>query len=410
MDTTTTTATAAAPGALAGIRVLDLATMIVGPVATQMLGDMGADVIKLEPLEGDMTRRIGPRHSTDMGAFFLGSNRNKRSIALDLKNPQAQEVFESLVRQSDVVLHSIRTDAATRLGLDWARLKALNPALVLCHVTGFADDGLYGGKPAYDDVAQATSGLAILQAAVAGEPRYVPSILGDKITGVHAAFAVVAALCHRNRTGEGQEVSVPMFESMVAFNLIEHLWGETFVPPLAGMGYPPVSAASRRPFRTADGAYMCVLPYTDQHWNRLCAAIGDPELTANPRFSTHAARQADQPGFWQEVGVQVARKTRAEWVELLTRADVPFGNVNTLPELLDEPHLDSVDFWEVREHPTEGRLRVSKNPIDMPASPTSVRRLPPRLGEHGQEILQELGFDAARIDALIDAGAVGRFG
>lgn len=396
-----------APGALHGTRVLDLATMIVGPVAAQMLGDMGADVIKVEPLEGDMTRLIGPRVSSDMGAFFLGSNRNKRSVALDLKRPEAQQVLEALVRDADVVLHSIRTDAATRLGLTWERLGKIKPSLVLCHVKGFSDDGLYAGKPAYDDVAQATSGLAMMQSAIAGEPRYVPSILGDKITGVHAAFAIVSALCHRQRTGQGQEVSVPMFEQMVAFNMIENLWGESFVPAKAGMGYPPVSAASRRPFRTSDGAYLCVLPYTDQHWSRFCEAVGDPVLTADPRFNSHTARQADQPGFWNEVGRQVALKTKAEWVDLLTRADVPFGNVNSLPELLEDPHLGSVGFWETREHPTEGPLRVMANPIEMPASPTAVRRLPPRLGEHSIEVLREHGFDAAAIDALVTRGAVG---
>lgn len=396
-----------APGALHGTRVLDLSTMIVGPVAAQMLGDMGADVVKVEPLEGDMTRRIGPRRSSDMGAFFLGSNRNKRSIALDLKHPQAQEVLEALVRQADVLLHSIRTDAATRLGLAWDRLRKLNPSLVLCQVKGFSDDGLFAGKPAYDDVAQATSGLAALQSVVSGEPRYVPSILGDKITGVHAAFAVVSALCHRQRTGEGQEVSVPMFEQMVAFNMIEHLWGETFIPALAGMGYPPISTASRRPFRTRDGAYLCVLPYTDQHWARFCEVVDDPELTADSRFNTHAGRQADQPGFWNEVARRVAHKTKAEWTELLTRADVPFGNVNSLPDLLEDPHLRSVGFWEVRDHPTEGPLRVMANPIRMPASPTAVRRLPPRLGEHSVEVMHQLGFDEERIGALVAQGAVG---
>ncbi|MDM0069987.1 CoA transferase [Variovorax sp. J31P207] len=395
------------PGALHGTRVLDLATMIVGPMAAQMLGDMGADVIKVEPPEGDMTRRIGPRHSSDMGAFFLCSNRNKRSVVLDLKSAEGKEVLEALVSTADVVLHSIRTDAASRLGLTWDRLSRINPSLVLCHVKGFADDGAYAGKPAYDDVAQATSGLAVLQSAIAGEPRYVPSIMGDKITAVHAAFAVVSALCHRHRTGEGQEVSVPMFEQMVAFNMIEHLWGESFVPSLGTMGYPPVSTASRRPFRTSDGEYLCVLPYTDQHWSRFCQIVGDPELTADARFNTHVARQADQPGFWNEVGRLVAQRTKAEWTELLTKADVPFGNVNSLPDLLEDPHLNSVGFWGTREHPTEGTLRVLANPIAMEASPTSLGRLPPRLGEHSVEVLRDLGFDAAVIESLITQGVTG---
>jgi len=381
-------------GPLHGIRVLDLATMIVGPMAAQSLGDMGADVIKVEAPEGDMMRRIGPRHSSDMGAFFLGSNRNKRSIALDLKTAPAQAVFEELVRSADVVLHSIRAGAAARLGLSYQRLSGLKPDIIVCRVGGFGEQGLDAGKPAYDDVAQAVSGLAMLQSVVAGEPRYVPSIIADKVTAMQAAYAITLAICHRLRTGEGQEIGIPMFETMVAFNMTEHLWGENFVPALAGMGYPPVSTAARRPFRTLDG-YLCVLPYTDQHWSRFCEVVGDPALTNDPRYATHAARQSDQMGFWNEVGRRVGQKTTAHWIEALTRADVPFGRVNSLDDLLTDPHLQSVGFWQTLEHPTEGTLRVATNPIAMSASPPSIRRLPPRLGEHGGEILRELGLDDA---------------
>ncbi len=377
-------------GPLAGILVLDLASMIVGPIAAQSLGDMGADVIKVEAPEGDLMRRIGPRHSPDMGAFFLNSNRNKRSITLDLKKVEPQQVFEKLVRGSDVIVHSIRTDAAARLGLSYERLCAINPKIIVCQVQGFADTGLYAGKPAYDDVGQAISGLAMLQSVVAGEPRYVPSIIADKVTGLQAAFAVSMALCHRMRTGRGQMISVPMFETMVAFNLTEHLWGESFVPALGSMGYPPVSTAARRPFKTADG-YLCVLPYTDDHWTRFCTVVGDPALTSDPRYSTHAARQSDQTGFWNEVGRRVGRKTTAEWVAALTAADVPFGPVNSLQDLLTDPHLESVGFWQTRQHPTEGTLRVMNNPVAMSDSPPSIRRLPPRLGEHSDEIRREFG-------------------
>lgn len=378
-------------GPLEGIRVLDLATMIVGPMAAQSLGDMGADVIKVEAPEGDLMRRIGPRHSPDMGAFFLGANRNKRSIALDLKTAEAQAVLEALVRGSDVVLHSIRAPAAARLGLSYQRLSALNPAIILCRVGGYGEEGVDAGKPAYDDVAQAVSGLAALQSVVSGEPRYVPSIIADKVTAMQAAYAISLAICHRLRTGEGQEIRVPMFETLVAFNLTEHLWGETFVPPLAKMGYPPVSTAARRPFKTLDG-YLCVLPYTDQHWARFCEVVGDPALTADARFATHAARQADQVGFWNEVGRRVSVRSTADWIESLTRADVPFGKVNSLDDLLHDPHLETVGFWETREHPSEGKLRVMANPIGLSASPPSIRRLPPRLGEHSDEIRRELGL------------------
>ncbi|MES2482259.1 MAG: CoA transferase [Pseudomonadota bacterium] len=378
-------------GPLAGIRVLDLATMLVGPMAAQAMGDMGADVIKVEAPGGDLMRRIGPRHSPDMGSFYLGCNRNKRSIELDLKTDEGRAVFEALVRSSDIVVHSIRADAAGRLGLSYERLAQLKPDIILCRVMGFADDGPYGGKPAYDDVAQAVSGLASLQSVVAGEPRYVPSCLADKITSMYAMHAISMALIHRLRTGQGQEVCVPMFESMVSFNMHEHQWGETFMPAKGGMGYPPVSTAARRPFRTADG-YLCVLPYTDKHWAAFCEVVGDPALTADARWATHAARQSDQMGFWNEVGRRVQARTTADWIEALTRADVPFGRVNSLEDLLTDPHLEGVGFWQTREHPTEGTLRVPSPSIAMSASPPSVRSLPPRLNEHGAQILAELGL------------------
>ena len=284
-------------GALQGMRILDLSTMILGPLMGQYLGDMGAEVIKIEPPEGDLTRYIGPRRSEGMAAFYLNSNRNKRSVVIDIKHPEGRALFETMVRGADVVIHSIRSASALKLGLDYAHLATLNAKIILCHVKGYSDAGPYAGLASYDDVAQATSGLAALQAVVAGEPRYMPTIIGDKISSLHAAFAVSIALVHRERTGRGQEVSVPMMETMVAFNTVEHLWGAAFEPPLAPMGYVPVSQAARRPFRTRDGRYLCVLPYNDGHWQRFCAVVGDPALTADPRYINHAARQADQQGF-----------------------------------------------------------------------------------------------------------------
>ena len=245
--------------ALEGIRVLDLSSVILGPMAAQYLGDLGADVIKVEAPEGDITRSIGPRRHEGMGALFMANNRNKRSIVLDLKQPAARARLLGLVARSDVLLHSIRMPAAERLGLSWEALSAINPRLVLCHATGFAEGGPYAGRPAYDDIVQALSGLAMLQQVAAGEPRYVPSIIGDKVTAVHAALAIAVALFHRERSGRGQQVKVPMLETLVAFNAAEHLGGCIFEPPAGEMGYTPVRKALRRPFRTADG-WICLLP------------------------------------------------------------------------------------------------------------------------------------------------------
>jgi len=395
-------------GPLAGLRVLDLSTMVLGPLAAQCLGDMGADVVKVEPPEGDLMRFIGPRRSEAMGAFFLNNNRNKRSIVLDLKRPEALELLRDLVRGADVLLLSIRRSAAERLGLSYAALRAINPRLIYCHVKGYSDDGPYAGRAAYDDVGQAESGVAALQAILTGEPRYAPNIIADKVTAMQTALAIMYALVHRLRGGEGQEVHVPMFETMVAFNTVEHLWGEVFFPPLAPPGYVPVSTASRRPFRARDGRYICVLPYNEAHWRRFCAVVGDPALTGDPRFSSFAARQADQPGFWAEVGQRVAERDSEEWIAALTEADVPCGRVNSVEDLLRDPHLEATGFWQEMDHPSEGRLRTAAVPFTLSATPPTPPRPAPRLGEHTRELLLELGLDEARIAGLSAAGALGR--
>ena len=390
---------------LEGIRVLEIASMIFGPVAGQYLGDMGAEVIKLEPPEGDLTRSIGPRRSPLMGAFFLTANRSKRSIVVDLKRPEGQQILKRLVDKTDVLLHSLRTPAANKLGLDYKTLAATNPGLVYCHVTGYGDEGVYGGRPAYDDIIQAASGLAMLQTVVGGQPRFIPTIVADKISGVHAAYAILLALIHKMRTGEGQQVDVAMFETMAAFNMLEHQWGHVFEPAQGKMGYVPVSTAARRPYKTIDG-YLALLPYSDANWRQFFELAGAPLVMADPRFATFAARQKHFVEVWDEIERQVAKKTNAQWLELLTPADIPFSVVNSLEDLRHDPHLQSVDFWRVMEHPTEGALLMPANPVKMSASPTDVTRLPPNLGEHGAEVLRECGYDEAAIDALTGHGGV----
>ena len=391
------------PGPLAGMQVLEIASMVFGPLAGQYLGDMGAEVIKLEPPEGDLTRAIGPRRSERMGAFFLTSNRSKRSIVVDLKRPEGRAVLQRLVAKSDVLLHSMRTPAARRLGIDYDTLASGHPRLVYCHVTGYGDEGVYGGRPAYDDIIQAASGLAMLQQVVGGQPRFIPTIIADKISGVHAAYAIVLALLHRLRTGQGQQVDVAMFETMAAFNMLEHQWGHAFEPPIGPMGYLPVSSAARRPYRTQDG-YLALLPYSNAHWRRFFELAGVPAIMDDPRFATFAARQKHFREVWDEIERQVARKTNAEWLRLLTPEDVPFSVVNALEDLTTDPHLESVDFWQFAEHPTEGTLRMARNPLRMSASPPAIARLPPGLGQHSAEILKECGYDDAAIQPLVAPG------
>ena len=391
------------PRPLEGIRVLEIASMIFGPLAGQYLGDMGADVIKLEPPEGDLTRSIGPRRSPRMGSFFLTSNRNKRSIVVDLKTTEGKEILQSLASKTDVLLHSMRTPAANRLGLDYASLSQQHQRLIYCHVAGYGDDGLYAGRPAYDDIIQAASGLATLQTVIAGQPRFIPTIIADKISGLHAAYAIMAALMQRSQTGLGQHVDVSMFETMAAFNMMEHQWGHAFEPPIGPMGYEPVSTAARRPYKTLDG-FLALLPYNDLHWNRFFELAGESQIMQDPRFATFAARQKNVQLVWNEIEKQIARKTNAQWLELLTPEDIPFSVVNSLEDLVNDPHLKSVDFWQIHQHPSEGSLRMARVPIQMSGARTDFKRLQPQLGEHSKEILQELGFDDSRISQWTTVG------
>lgn len=384
-----------------GVRVLEIASMIFGPVAGMYLGDMGADVIKLEPPEGDLTRHIGPRRSPAMGAFFLSSNRSKRSIVVDLKQDRGREILDALLANTDVLLHSMRTPAATRLGLDYDSLSAKYHKLVYCHVTGYGEDGLYAGRPAYDDIIQAASGLAMLQTVVGGIPRFIPTIVADKVSGVHAAYGILLALLQRHNTGRGQQVDVAMFETMASFNMLEHQWGHCFEPPMAGMGYEPVSTASRRPYQTQDG-YLALLPYTDAHWRKFFQLAGQAHIMDDERFSTFAARQKNFRHVWDEIERQVARKTNAQWLALLTPEDIPFSVVNQLEDLPHDPHLKSVNFWQTKAHPSQGLLNYPRNPIRMSDADTDLHQLQPVLGEHSAEVLRECGFsgeDIARLQA-----------
>ena len=391
------------PGALKGIKVLDLASVIMGPVAAQHLADMGADVIKVEAPEGDLTRSIGPHKSKDMGSVFLTCNRNKRSVVLDMKKPEAREVLYRLAAGSDVVIHSIRTAAAERIGISYEALKKHNDKLIYCHVKGYSDDGAYGGQPAFDDTIQAASGLAMLQTVIGGEPRYFPSSIVDKLCAINTAYAVMLALFHRERTGLGQEIELPMFEVAAAFNVTEHLWGEAFEPPIGPMGYESVRKGVRKPYPTKDG-YLAFLPYSDLHWHKFLRLVGRADMIDDKRFTTFAGRMKHPTEIFAFVEQTMRTRTTAEWVALFEHEDIPMSAVNDIEGLLEHPHLKSVDFWKFMPHPTEGMLRVPSNPIGMKESPASIRRLPPHLGEHTREVLHEFEFAPGEVDRLIDAG------
>jgi crotonobetainyl-CoA:carnitine CoA-transferase CaiB-like acyl-CoA transferase len=391
-------------GPLSGVRVVDCTTVVLGPWAAQQLGDLGADVIKVEPPEGDTTRQLGPMKNPGMGSFYLAVNRNKRSIVLDLKQPAARDVLLRLARDANVLLHNYRPQAARRLGMSYETFRAVNPGIVYVGTYGFRAAGPYGDKPAYDDIIQAASGIASLQASIVGEPRYVPTIVADKSSSMTVLAAVLAALYHQARTGLGQEVEVPMFESMAAWVMVEHLYGETFTPALDTIGYKRILNPNRRPFKTKDG-YLAILPYTDQNWRDFFTLTGRQDLLDDPRFKTLGTRLRHIEILYGEVGAVAVTRTNAEWLADLDRLNIPAMSVNSLESLLHDPHLEAVGFWQTVDHPTEGRMRLPGLPATYGKTPGAIRRLPPRLGEHSAEVLREIGLGEDEVAALLASGA-----
>jgi crotonobetainyl-CoA:carnitine CoA-transferase CaiB-like acyl-CoA transferase len=391
-------------GPLAGIKVIDMTTVLMGPYTTQTLGDYGADVIKVEAPEGDVTRLIGPTRHPGMGPVYLNTNRSKRSICLDLKKPAGREAVLRLLKDADVLVYNVRPQAMARLNLGYDVVSALNPKLIYAGVFGFGQDGPYAAKPAYDDLIQGGAGLAHLM-AVGGDdtPRYVPNALVDRIVGLTAVGAICASLVHRDRTGKGQRVDIPMFETMTAFVMGDHLGGLTYEPPLDKGGYARHLSRDRRPYKTADG-YLCVIVYNDKQWNAFFEASGRMDLRDDPRFAKFAGRAANINVVYGELARIFETRTTAEWTELLIKADVPVMPMHDLESVLEDPHLVATGFFPVVEHPTEGpirSMRVSANWSETKAEPSL---LAPRLNEHGEAILREAGFSPDEIAAMISDG------
>jgi crotonobetainyl-CoA:carnitine CoA-transferase CaiB-like acyl-CoA transferase len=392
-------------GPLAGVRVLDLTSVVLGPYATQMLGDLGADIVKVEPPEGDTTRHTGPRVSRDMASLFLGVNRNKRSIVLDLKTAEARDVLLRLVDQADVFVHNIRPQKLEPLGLSAERLCQRNPRLIYAGIHGWREDGPYSGRPAYDDIIQGMCGVASLMDQLTGEPRYAPVILCDKTCGLVAAQSILAALYAREKTGRGQFVEIPMFETMVAFIMVEHLHGKGFDPPQGETGYSRVLAPWRRPYRTADG-YLCMLAYTDAQWRRFWAEVGRPEMMQDARFSSMSARSRNIDEVYRLASEHLTSRNTADWIKTLDALEIPVGPVKTLDEVIGDPHLAEIGFFRQMAHPTEGGLVMPDVPVRFAGTPAAIDRLPPRLGEHGREILQEIGMRSDEIESLAKCSGV----
>ena len=389
-------------GPLSGIRVVDITTVVLGPYCTQILGDMGADVIKVETTAGDSTRLIGPSRTDGMGSYFANLNRNKRSLSLDLKKPAARQAVLRLVQTADVFVHNMRIGAASRLGFDYETLSAINPKLIYACASGFRKGSSLQEFPAYDDLIQGVSGLAALNAGPDGAPRYFPTVVVDKLTGASLASMIGMALFHRERTGQGQEIHLPMMETILSFALIEHLWHGTLGEPEKGLGYPRMLTPHRRPYQTKDG-FISVIAHSDVQWGKLFTAMGVPELRDDPRFSSVQARSANIDALYGTLTAGMRQRTTDEWLAELRPADIPCGKANGLEDLFADPYLRETGYFERYDHPVEGDVTVPAIAARLSATPANVHRLWPTLGQHTREILAEAGYSNADIDTMTTA-------
>ncbi|KQL35729.1 MULTISPECIES: CoA transferase [Bacillaceae] len=376
-------------GPLEGIRVLDLTSVVMGPYCTLMLADMGADVIKIESPSGDTTRYLGPSKNRGMGSLFLHLNRNKRSVTLDLKSKDGLETMMALVKDADVLVHTMRPKTMERLGLSYEHLRKVNSQLIYCGMYGFSKEGPYGDKPAYDDIIQAASGIVSAQGKVSGSPQYLATVLADKTAGLVGLSSILAALLYRQQKGVGQEIEVPMFETMVSYNMIEHMYGETFIPAKGSTYYSRVTSPYRKPYKTKDG-YIGVMIYNDKQWKSFFEVSGHQELAADERFVDMEVRTQNIDYVYSMIEEIIAEKTTETWLYLLVNADIPCTNINTPDDLFKDTHLNDINFFRTVHHPTEGEIRDMKFPVTFSETPVELSRYAPNLGEHNEELLKGL--------------------
>jgi crotonobetainyl-CoA:carnitine CoA-transferase CaiB-like acyl-CoA transferase len=390
---------------LKGLRIVDITTIVLGPYATQILGDMGAEVIKIESIDGDMNRAIPPHGAPGIGGVFANNNRNKRSLAVDLKQEAGKDVLRRLLKTADALVHNMRQDALDRLGFDWNTVHALNPKLIYCAALGYGSDGPYAGKPAYDDIIQAAGGLAGLTERRDGTPAYHPTVTADKVAALHTVYALLAALYHRERTGgEGQLVEMPMLEAMAAFSLNEHLMGATFTAD-GGTGYHRTLSRNRKPYKTKDG-WVAVLPYTAVHWSRVLKALGRPDVTEAPWFYNNSERSKRSDELYAIIDASLGGRTSVEWLKLFEELDVPCGPVNSLDGLLKDPHLTAVDFFKPDFEGPHPMHRTLRQPVIWRGLEREKDQPPPALGADTEALLQELGYGADDLARMADQKVV----
>ena len=391
-------------GPLKGLKIIELTSVVLGPWAAQILADMGAEVIKVEAPFGDSNRQLGASRNPNMAALYLSNNRNKRSLVLDLKQASARDALLAIIKDSDVFLHNNRPQVMTKLKLEYSDVKSVNENIIYCGTYGYSKDGPYGEKGALDDSIQAASGIAALNELVLGEPRYLPTVVADKTTAITVVYSILAALFHRERTGHGQAVEVPMFETMVSFVMAEHIWGEVFEPPLGKAGYTRLMSHHRKPYKTKDG-YIAVLPYMNNHWKTFCEKAGRQDLIDDDRFKNLSSRVENIDDTYAETGKILSTKTTQEWLDIFADTKVPVIVVNSLDDLFTDPHLEAVGFWQDFDHPTEGKLKMPGFPAKFSETPATIRKHAPNFGEHSIEILAEAGIDEETINEMIESKA-----
>jgi crotonobetainyl-CoA:carnitine CoA-transferase CaiB-like acyl-CoA transferase len=391
-------------GPLKGLKIIELTSVVLGPWAAQILADMGAEVVKVEAPFGDSNRQLGASRNPNMAALYLSNNRNKRSLVLDLKQSSARDALLAIVKDCDVLLHNNRPQVMTKLKLEYNDIKAVNENIIYCGTYGYSKDGPYGEKGALDDSIQAASGIAALNELVLGEPRYLPTVVADKTTAITVVYSILAALFHRERTGNGQEIEVPMFETMVSFVMAEHIWGEIFEPPLGKAGYTRLMSHHRKPYKTKDG-YIAVLPYMNNHWKTFCEKAERQDLIEDDRFKNLSSRVENIDDTYSETGKILATKTTQEWLDIFADTKVPVIIVNSLDDLFTDPHLEAVGFWQDFDHPTEGKLKMPGFPVKFSETPATIRKHAPNFGEHSLEILAEAGVDEETIKQMIQSKA-----
>ena len=385
------------------MRILDFTTIVLGPMATRMLGDHGADVIKIEGIAGDLTRTSGTVRNGGLSSLFLSMNRNKRSIAVDLKRPRGLDVARRLIATADVMVHNIRVAAIERLGLGYAAASAINPRLVYCAATGFGQDGPDRDKPAFDDIMQAASGIAGLVAQQQGQPDFMPTLIADKTAAMAVVNAVLAAIVHRERTGQGQYVEVPMFETMVDFMLAEHMGGMSFEPQTGPAGYKRLMAGGRKLLPTSDG-YLAALPYTVMQWRAFFAAVGREDVLTSLGITTASHVNANTGHLYAAMAQITPLRSTAQWLELFERLDIASTALYSLDELPQHPHLQAVGLFRTEQHPTQGTIQTIRPTTRFSGAPLKVTRLAPELGQHSGELLAELGYASDEIADMVASG------